>query len=379
MHLHATRTLRGLGGVLVIHRVDEHGNAAPIAEAHLLRGGATSLEYGEQEHRFEGLPPTLADMAPDGYLGARFAALHADLGLPRKLKDWSDDDVLTALARRGEGLPGNLLVANESVARFLDSATQETPHSNYPELAVASATGRVESFVGGAYPKFPAFRDERHLLVKFSLGDGSPSDERWSDLLVCEALASAVLSTHGIAAAESRIVDVGTRRFLETVRFDRIGARGRRGVITLGPLDDDLFGGRDSWTAAAARFEDAGLLSTEESRTVRLLDAFGLCIANNDRHFGNLAFFADTLLVRPALRLAPSYDQLPMDLAPRAGVLPTLGPVPVATAKLLDVWNDALRLSHVFWERVSDDARISLPFRHLAARRLAASPIPAAC
>jgi len=61
---------------------------------------------------------------------------------------------------------------------------------------------------------------------------------------------------------------------------------------------------------------------------------------------------------------------LPMDVAPRAGLLPELQKTkPVARASLLDVWDDAERLAVDFWQRVAQDPRISKGFREAASGR----------
>ena len=65
-----------------------------------------------------GLPIELADARPSGFLGRHFAAAHADLRLPPRLTDWSDHHILIAMSRRGEDLPGNLIVGDESFARW---------------------------------------------------------------------------------------------------------------------------------------------------------------------------------------------------------------------------------------------------------------------
>lgn len=48
-------------------------------------------------------------MRPDGFVGRAFTQRQAaELGLPVKLNDWTDDDVLPALSRRGEDHADNL-------------------------------------------------------------------------------------------------------------------------------------------------------------------------------------------------------------------------------------------------------------------------------
>lgn len=354
------RALPGLPPRVPVYRIDERAEVSKAGELVPLVGGATWVESSSgQAHLHEGLPPFVVDLAPAGYLGRRFHARFPELGLPRHLNDWGDEHRFVAVARRGEDQPGDLVVGDESLDRWLSTSLPEVAVSDYPALAEASAEGGAGSSAAGEHPKFAAFREGHQRLVKFTPGDGSPSDLRWRDLLTCESLALAVLSDHGVLAAASQVVDVGTRRFLDVVRFDRVGARGRRGVLTLAPLDDDLFGGRDSWTAAASRLEHARLLSAADARRVRLLEAFGIWIGNIDRHFGNLAFFADGLIARPRLELTPAYDMVPMLLAPVAGVVPHRPvPRPTPTASLLDVWDEAQTLAAHFWRRVASETSL---------------------
>ena len=367
------RHLAGLPARLPVYRIDAGGKVAQVA---LLIPVAPSRSWVESSrgvgHLHAGLPPVVVDMVPAGYLGRRFADRNATLGLPPRLEDWNDDHRIIALARRGEDVPGDLVIGEKSLDRFLSHAPVESRPADYPRLALQSAEGGAGSSAGGEQPKFTAYRDGRHYLVKFTAGDGSPSDVRWGDLLACESLALEVLAQAGVPAGRARILDVGKRRFLEVERFDRLGARGRRGVLTLGPIDDDLFGARDNWSAAAGRLLEAKLLGAEDARRVRLLEAFAMGISNGDRHFGNLAFFGDGLSPRPQLTLAPAYDMLPMSAAPRAGVVPEL-PAPESSqrARLLDVDEEARRLARAFWESAAGDDRITPAFRRAARKRAA--------
>jgi len=60
---------------------------------------------------------------------------------------------------------------------------------------------------------------------------------------------------------------------------------------------------------------------------------------------------------------------LPMDAAPRAGVVPSLPETsPGMRAKLLDVWEEAQSLARDYWTRIKEDARISTEFRRMAER-----------
>lgn len=372
----AYRTVAGVPSQLPVFRIDDKGAASRVATLHLLALGQHWLEPERQPEPqseqgpavlFAGLPPVLADMAPQGFLGRGFSVNHADLDLPRRLQDWNDDHRLIAVARRGENCLGNLVFGEESLNRFLDSTSTPVARQDYPACASAAA-GSGGSSAGGEYPKFTAQTDGRHLIVKFTAGDGSPSERRWRDLLVCESLALEILSANGIASSHAEIVDVGSQRFLEIERFDRIGARGRRGVITAGPLDDELHGQRDNWPAFAGRMLRDGLLPSEDVRCIRLLEAFGQLIGNTDRHFGNLSFFADGLLREPPLRLAPVYDMLPMAWAPDSGIVPTLAlPTARPRANTLEVWKEAVPLAQAFWRQVAEDGRISAEMRAAAA------------
>ena len=365
----AYRNVSGIPYQLPVFRVDEAGASRRAATLHLLAQGQHWLELGSGAGAlFVGLPPVVADMAPQGYLGRRFSEAHADLGLPRRLQDWNDDHRLIATARRGEDCVGNLIFGEESLHRFLDKTPVPIRRQDYPAHARAAAAGGAGSSAGGERPKFTAQVESRHLIVKFTAGDGSPSDQRWRDLLVCELLALETLGSQGLSAARGEVAEVGPQRFLEIERFDRVGERGRRGVLTAGPLDDDLYGQRDSWPAFAERAARDGLLPPEEARRVRLLEAFAQLIGNTDRHFGNLSFFADGLSRTPSLRLAPIYDMVPMAWAPDSGVVPALElPLPRPRANTLDVWQEAARLTHIFWQRTAGDERVSRDMRVAAA------------
>ncbi len=362
------RNVAGIPSRLPVYRVDVKGASSRVATLHLLALGQHWLEAeAGPDAFFSGLPPVAGDMAPQGFLGRRFSETHADLELPRRMQDWNDDHRLIAIARRGEDCIGDLIFGDESLHQFLDNAPPPISRREYPARSRAAAEGGSGSSAGGERPKFTAQVDARQLIVKFTVGDGSPTDQRWRDLLVCELLALETLNEHGLPAARAQIVDVDTQRFLEMERFDRIGERGRCGVITAGPLDDDLYGQRDNWPAFAERMATDGLLTKEEARRIRLLDAFGQLIGNTDRHFGNLSFFADGLSRKPVMRLAPVYDMVPMVWSPDNDVVPPLDlPIARVRANTLVVWEEATRLAQEFWRRVADDARLGVAFRAAA-------------
>ena len=313
----------------------------------------------------DGLPVEVADARPAGFLGRHFATMHADLRLPARVIDWSDHHVLLAMSRRGEDVPGNLIVGDEAFARWhaLDIPARTRHH--YPEVAEATIAGHPPgSSAGGERPKFGAFVDGRHVLVKFAVrgGAGDAVARRWCDLLMLEALALHVVSAHGVPAPRASLIDADSHYFLESDRFDRVGIRGRVAVLSLAAVQDDPAA---PWARAAVLLRNAGRLSRDDARRLQWLDAFGALIANTDRHPYNVVFFADGA----TLRLAPAFDQVSMLYAPTAdGQVPprTFAP-PHATADTLEVWDDARAAAREFWQRASDDARVSDDVRALSA------------
>jgi hypothetical protein len=346
-----------------LFRVTEQGTARSAGELLTLAARQTAwMPVGTVSN---GLPRELADARPSGFLGRHFAATHADLRLPPRVADWSDHHILLAMSRRGEDLPGNLLVGDESFDRWQALESVVRTRREYPELAVATIAGHPPgSSAGGERPKFGVLVDGRHVLVKFAArGEaGDVVGRRWCDLLVLEALALSVVSSRGVSAAQANLVESPSHWFLESERFDRVGVRGRLAVLSLAAVYDDV---ADSWARAAVRLREAGRLGENDARHLRWLDAFGALIANNDRHQYNIVFFAEG----SSLHLAPAFDQVSMRYAPSADgqVLSQVLPVPHATADTLDVWGDARMAAVEFWRRASDDGRVSDDVRRLCA------------
>jgi hypothetical protein len=338
-----------------VFRVDESGTAVSAGELMTLAAHQTVWMPGGTI--LDGLPVDVMDARPAGFLGRCFAAVHADLRLPPRLTDWSDHHILLAMSRRGEDLPGNVILGDESFARWQALENVSRTRRDYPALAEATMAGHPPgSSAGGERPKFGILVDGRHMLVKFA-ARGNAGDvvaRRWCDLLILEGLALDVVRSHGVAAARAQIVETPSHWFLESERFDREGVRGRIGVLSLAAVHDDL---ADSWARAAVSLREAGRLSEEDARRLRWLDAFGALIGNTDRHQYNVVFFAGAA----RLRLAPAFDQVSMLYAPTADgqVPPRAFTVPNATADTLDVREDARNAARDFWATGSHDARLS--------------------
>lgn len=372
------REVPGVGCQVPIHQVLPSGEVQRFGTLYPLVGGGFWMDEADKAHGqsafHSSLPWFLMDTRPQGFLGRAFAQAHPELPLPAQLAYWSDDHILLALVRAGEDLPGNLLVGNASLDRYLalppgrSAAPVVTdPQADYPRLALqALGSAAPGSSAGGEQPKFCAVTDGVPVLVKFSPAGPSPSDQRWRDLLVCEALALQTLQAAGIAAAQTEIVQAGGRVFLQSRRFDRT-APGRVGMVSLEMYDAHYIGVGSRWAATAVEMGRAGpeRLSAADTQTLCLLDAFGALIANTDRHHGNVSL----LLHQHRWQLAPAYDMLPMFYAPVAGEVVArdwASQLPRPNTETLAVWPQARGLALQFWQSVADDARISDEFRETA-------------
>ena len=372
------RDVPGVGRQVLIHQVQPDGELQRFGTLHPLAGGGFWMEEADKAHgRSEfhpSLPWFLMDARPQGFLGRSFAQAHAELALPSHLAHWSDDHILLALVHAGEDLPGNLLNGSASLDRYLALPPSRSaapavsdPVQDYPRLALqALGSAVLGSSAGGEQPKFGAVTGGTPVLVKFSPAGDAPADQRWRDLLVCEALALQILQAAGIAAAQTDIVQAGGRVFLQSRRFDRT-PQGRVGMVSLEMYDAHYIGIGSQWAATAMQTGRAGAekLSAADIQTLCLLDAFGALIANTDRHHGNVSL----LLHQHRWQLAPAYDMLPMFYAPVAGEVVERdwsSQLPRPNAHTLSVWPQAKALAMQFWQRAAGDARIGEAFRAVA-------------
>ena len=379
-----TRGVGTVGASWPLYRIDESGQPGQVATVHAVERDRVFVVGGPERVRgsFQGLPYYLQDARPGGFLGRAIPSAHPDLALPPRVVDWTDNHVLVYLTQRGSESTGNLVIGGAALDRYLSGAqgprlvAQAHRAQAYVELAAAAMHGAPPgSSAHGEHPKF-AVRIARdggaveHALVKFSPARSTPVGVRWADLLVAEHLASSVLSEHGIPAAYSELLEYGEQVFLQSQRFDRVGDAGRRGVTSLFSLDAALYGQLDSWLASACRLRASALLGAEDTERLAVLDTFGALIANTDRHFGNVSLFDDYV---GALRLAPTYDMLPMLFAPQDGhIVERAFMPPGPTAATLAAWPRARVLAEEYWRRLIDDGRLSEDFLGHSARALQA-------
>ena len=351
---------RGFGDIPV-SRVSAEGRISALGVLVPVRpNGFVMVQEGVSIHS-DGIPWWMLDMRPQGFLGRAYALAHAaSLGLPASPEAWSDNEIMRALLVQGHDAVGNLLVGAMARDRFVAlSAPVAVPDraEAYPMLAMAAGAGDLPgSSAGGEQPKFCAYTERGHVLVKFSAQDDNPVSERWRDLLLAEHLA---LATLGV---ETDILDVQGQRFLEARRFDRVGAFGRIGVFSLRSLDAEFVGDATApWPAIVSRLAAAGHVTPDAVSGAALLWAFGILIGNTDMHAGNLSFISHQ--GRP-YQLAPAYDMLPMGFAPRSSgiIIDALSPATLTASIEGAIWIEALRLAREFLGRVKDCTRFSPRF-----------------
>ncbi|MFT3991316.1 MAG: type II toxin-antitoxin system HipA family toxin YjjJ [Luteolibacter sp.] len=388
------RSLRNIGNRWPVYRIDADGRAHAWAEIEALHERhwrvnwageppAWAAHFTEPDGLWMGFPFFLGDARPQGFLGRAIARqISVPLQLPEDPRNWNgDEDILVYLQAAGEDLPGNLVVGDDCLRRALSrSVTPLTIHdenraAHYLAQATQVTLTAIGSSAGGEQPKFLTTLEnhgEFHpVLVKFTAPMEQATARRWADLLLCEFHAHEVLAGTGLGTPGTRIFDAENRRFLEVPRFDRLGAGGRRGVISLEALYASAIGGHArTWTAATHELQQAGLLDAAAPHTVRQLQAFGELIGNSDMHFGNLAFWLDDTL---PFQVTPSYDMLPMHWAPAPQgelVDRPFSPAPPLPGEL-EPWRIAATWAEDFWNRVTSDPRISVDFSPIARSALA--------
>ena len=344
----ARQNLSGLGtDEFPVFRVDEAGGISPAGT--LVTLVATESVWLPDENIIDELPPEMHDITPRGFLGHSYARHHRDLGLPEDVANWSDNHILIALSRRGEDLLGNLVVGRESFDRFQNLQHETHTANDFPALSDAAIAGEhVGSSAGGEQPKFTAYVDGQHRIVKFAT-DATDNARRWQDLLTLEHVALQTLRDAEIEVAETELLDINGLRCLIINRFDRIGEMGRRAVMSLAAASEQVDG---TWTDAAEGMQRRGELSDESLHRIALLDAYGALIANTDRHQYNVSLFP----AEGGYSVAPAFDQLPMAYAPPASgnLRNSANAAPRPAVNTLAIWGAAQELAAEFWRRASE-------------------------
>ena len=140
-------------------------------------------------------------------------------------------------------------------------------------------------------------------------------------------------------------------------------------MLSLGVVDDEYVGERSTWTKTAIRLLELKLIKKQDAEAIVFLDCFGTCIANTDRHFGNLSMFWE--FGKSKFSLAPVYDMLPMAYAPAQGnIVEREYRSPVVQFEQLHVWESAKKLGIEFWHNLSNDDRVSNKFKEISRTNL---------
>ena len=373
----ATCNAFGSNDKLPLSMVDTDGNTALIAYIRPLCHGGFFVEpvidispllMGEnKDGLYAGLPYFLYDLRPQGFLGrltAQAIASRSD-DFPTDPRHWNTDQIGRYLISNGDDLPGNFKFGDQARLR-VRSKPVSVSDEDYPALADSVMGGAVPgSSAGGEQPKFTAFNGNQasHVIVKFSpKGDQSPA-VWWRDILITEYHAAKTIHNRLFPAAETRLIDMDKRLFLETRRFDRSGEYGRRPMVSLQAADAEFTGTGTNWPQAANALFKRKLMSEQDVLTVEALWQFGRLINNTDMHLGNLSLS----LEGEAFRLLPLYDMCSMGFAPRSGseIQPFVfvPPEPKAFRIGTDLMDTVKKAARDFWESVAGDERISDEFK----------------
>lgn len=377
-----TKNAFGANDRLPLSLVDAHGNTVLAAYVRPLAHGGFFVEtatgtppllLGEGGNGCYGdLPYFLLDLAPQGFLGRKIAGEMAQQrdDFPSDPKYWNTTHIGRYLVSNGDDLPGNFKFGEQALLRVRHKPIA-VPDEGYPELADSVMSGVIPgSSAGGEQPKFTAFSKRRsaHVIVKFSPKGDNDVARRWKDVLITEYHAIEAIHGRNFPAAETRLIEMDNRIFLESMRFDRSGEYGRLPMISLQSIDAEFTGLGSSWPHVLDALYKKHLVSWQHVYDAECLWCFGRMINNSDMHLGNLSLAIEGNV----FRLLPIYDMCSMGFAPKGG-----GEVPfydfIATSPRR-VNLSGLNFIHIksmardFWQRVSADNRISDEFREFLER-----------
>jgi len=385
-----------------LYRVLESGQVEPVGQLTALHQGErtpwllkaekapkTLFEGEFKEGLYPGWPWFLEDRRPSGFLGRSFAKHMAQLfRVDENPEKWTDLELLQVLSSHGYNLPGNLILGDgRALEKFqtdrmkiADGFYRDVTPEVYYDFANRALSEGEEygSSAGGEQPKFTALVYDaaggkgRAVIVKFSPKIDTASGQRWADLLYAEHVANEVLREAGFESAPTRIFHFEDRVFLESGRFDRVGASGRRGLISLRALDAAHMGvGGGDWAQAARKLQADKWITSEDGARMTQLHCFGQLIANTDMHWGNVSFF---LPEHSPFPLAPVYDMLPMRFRPSSTGEITEHEFKPSLPKPEDqaAWLEMYPLAISYWQRIVDHPSISASFKQIAEQAITA-------
>jgi hypothetical protein len=377
-----TRNAFGGNNKLPLSIVDAYGNTVLAAYLRPLIPGGFFVEPAtgmpllllgvNKDGLYKDLPYFLFDLCPQGFLGRQIAkemAARSD-DFPDDPRRWNTNHIGSYLISNSDDLPGNLKFGEQALLRVRRKPVIVSDE-DYPSLAESVMSGVIPgSSAGGEQPKFTAFsgNSSSHVIVKFSPKGDNDVARRWRDILITEYHATEAIHSKNYPAAETRLIEVDGRLFLESQRFDRSGEHGRMSMISLHSIDAEFTGIGHSWPQVFRALHTKNLVSRQHVFDAEFLWYFGRLINNTDMHLGNLSLAIEGNV----FRLLPLYDMCSMGFAPRSsGDVPPYNFVPTVP-KIVniseDVINDIKNMARDFWERVRNDERISAEFKNYLER-----------
>ncbi|WP_125099619.1 type II toxin-antitoxin system HipA family toxin [Leucobacter chromiireducens] len=277
---------------------------------------------------FHGLPPLIADAAPDRFGNSVIAAALARQGiLPSEVRPidrlaYVGERALGALTFHPAQSPGDAASSLE-LAQLVEAARAAVHGSLDPDARTTAVNDllQVGSSAGGARPKaIIAWNRESNELRAGGIA-APPGFEQW--LLKFDGVgADAQLGTTGeygrteyayarmagaagIDMAECRLLEEGGRAHFMTRRFDRPGTDGDRlhmqSLCALAGADFNALGTHDY----ATLFLVAEELGIDAGEQLFRRACFNVIAANNDDHTKNHAF---TMTRDGVWQLSPAYD-----------------------------------------------------------------------
>lgn len=372
-----TRNAFGGGNKLPLAMVDAHGNThlaayiRPLAPSGFFVEPAIGMPkvlLGESgSGLYQDLPYFLSDLCPQGFLGRQIAEDLANQSgeFPPDPRHWNANHIGRYLISNGDDLPGNFKFGEQALSRVRRRPVVTT-ENDYPALANSVMNGVIPgSSAGGEQPKFTTFCGNRsaHVIVKFSPQGNSDVARRWRDILITEYHATEALHSQNFPAAETRLLEIDGRLFLESQRFDRTGEFGRMPMLSLQCIDAEFAGIGSEWPKVLDALYRKKMVTWQHVYDAECLRWFGRLINNSDMHLGNLSFAIEG----DVFGLLPVYDMCSMGFAPKSGVevLPYSFALPEYKGIHLDSASITIiqDMARNFWERVASDARISDEFK----------------
>ncbi|MBT5030908.1 MAG: type II toxin-antitoxin system HipA family toxin YjjJ [Proteobacteria bacterium] len=375
------RNAFGSDDKLPLFMVDAYGNNAVAATLRPLSNGGFFVEpsigmpsilLGESKTGFyEDLPFFLHDLRPQGFLGRQIAEelSRQSEDFPPDPRRWNTSHIGRYLISNGDDLPGNFKFGHQAylrVRRNLELVTE----ADYPTLAENVLSGQIPgSSAGGEQQKYTAYCKDKsaHVIVKFSPKGDNIVAQRWRDILVTEFHATKALRSGGLPAAETQLIEMDGRLFLESLRFDRNGEYGRLSMISLSSVDAEFTGLGSSWPQVMRALSEQELVSWHHTDDAATLWVFGRLINNSDMHLGNLSLAIEG----GVFRLLPAYDMCSMGFAPtQGGDVPPYQFTPPTpfydtsdTPEVRMANELAGKIARNFWNNVASDQRTSDDFR----------------